>query len=185
MKLSNHPHRTEDHSASSRRSLPVSLLMVALLSMLAIESYARKSDFSMPIDVQADRSEFDEKEGVQSLIGNVEISQGTLKILADSISIRLKDNKLNTIEGQGTPIHFEQLNEAGELVIGEANSIIYDAEAGSLILLGKATLKQPRQHLESERIVFDSVTQTVSAEGGDKGRVSIRIQPPTLETDNK
>jgi lipopolysaccharide export system protein LptA len=157
--------------------------LTALLVLFALfatpPAAAKKSDFKQPVDVQADRSEYDEQQGVQTLIGNVEITQGTMKILADRIAIHLRDNKLSSIEGVGSPIHFEQQNEAGELITGEAREINYDAVRGSLVLAGNATLSQPRQELVSERIVFDSRTQKVIAEGGDNGRVSIRIQPPT------
>jgi len=152
------------------------VILSALL--LSHNAYARKSDFTQPIDVSADRSEYDERAGVQTLIGNVEIKQGTMTIKADKIAIKLTNNQLSRIEGSGSPIEFQQENEAGELVTGTANAIDYDALNGSLILTGNATLSQPRQRLQSERIVFNSTEQKVSAEGGDKGRVSIRIQPP-------
>jgi len=142
------------------------------------KSLARQSDFSKPIDVSADRSEYDEKAGVQVLIGNVEITQGTMQIRADRIAITLRNNQLSSIEGSGSPIQFQQENEAGELVTGKAANIKYNAEDGSLVLTGSATLTQPRQRLQSERIVFNSTEQKVSAEGGEQGRVSIRIQPP-------
>lgn len=154
---------------------------MAALALCSNVAHARKSDFTQPIDVSADRSEFDEKAGVQVLIGNVEISQGTMQIKAERIAITLKDNRLSKIEGTGSPIQFRQENEAGEMVTGEANAISYNAENGSLVLTGGATLEQPRQRLKSERIVFNSAEQKVSAEGGDKGRVSIRIQPPDPE----
>lgn len=153
------------------------VLLFALLPV-SNDALARKSDFSKPIDVSADRSEYDEKAGIQVLIGNVEITQGTMIIKADKIAITLKNNQLSSIEGDGSPIQFQQENEAGELVTGQASSIKYNAENGSLVLTGGAILTQPRQRLQSDRIVFNSTEQKVSAEGGDKGRVSIRIQPP-------
>lgn len=162
------------------------LLKTALLCALCIISstaLAKKSDLSQPIDVSADRSEYDEKNGVQSLIGNVEIRQGTMRIKASKIEIYLKDNRLAKIEGVGKPISFEQKNEADELVSGSADSISYDATSGTLILIGNAILSQPRQQLESQRIVFDSTNQKVSAEGGNKGRVSIRIEAPSIGGD--
>lgn len=159
------------------------ILGVSLLSTLIVVSpslHARESDLTQPIDVRADRSEFDEKAGTQTLQGNVEISQGTLKINAEQIAIALKDNALHTISGTGTPIRFQQENEAGELMRGEAGKILYDAIAGTLTLEGSATLSQPRQNLVSERIVFDARTQKVKAEGGgDTGRVNIQILPPS------
>lgn len=157
--------------------------MLALLSM-SPDAHARESDLSQPIDVSADRSEYDERAGTQTLIGNVEISQGTLRIRADRVAITLTDFKLTRIEGDGEPIRFEQENESGGLVKGEASRISYDATSGQLVLSGGATLSQPGQSLASERIAFDAKTQTVKAEGGEKkGRVSIRIAPPSSARD--
>jgi len=139
---------------------------------------AKTTDFEQPIDVKADRSEYNEKAGVQSLTGNVEITQGTILIRADDIQVQLKDNKLSTIEGEGSPIYFQQENDQGELIVGECQHILYDAKNGRLILSGSATLSEPKQNLRSDRIVFDSISQTVIAEGGKSGRVNITIQPP-------
>ena len=152
-------------------------------SVLSFSASAKKGDISQPIDVSADRSEYDEQKGIQSLIGNVEIKQGTMVIKASKIEIYLKNNRLNKIEGVGNPIIFEQKNEADELVQGRADSISYDASNGTLILMGNATLSQPRQQLKSQRIVFDSTKQKVSAEGGDNGRVNIRIEAPPVSGD--
>ena len=83
------------------------------------------------------------------------------------------------LNGTGNPIRFQQETEAGETMNGEAESIIYDALAGTLTLKGAAKLSQPRQNLVSDLIVFDARTQKVNAEGGGKtGRVSIKILPP-------
>jgi len=139
---------------------------------------AKTDDPNQPIDVSADRSEYDDKAGIQRLIGNVEITQGTMQITATEVAIHLKDNRLARIEGSGSPIRFEQLNDADELVVGEANRIDYNATEGTLVLSGNARLQQPRQELNSNRIEFDVRAQTVKADGGDSGRVSIRIQPP-------
>lgn len=155
----------------------VALLLLAL-PLLTKPANAKTSDFEQPIDVKADRSEFNDLEGVQTLSGNVVITQGTMVINASSITVKLKDNKLSTIEGDGSPIKFQQENDEGELVTGECQHIVYDAVDGRLILSGAATLSEPKQNLRSDRIVFDSISQTVVAEGGETGRVSITIQPP-------
>ena len=162
------------------RSLQL-LIFACLSGVVVTPTHARQSDLTKAIDVRADKSEYDEKAGTQTLSGNVEITQGTMKIKADQIAISLKDNTLSKIEGTGAPIRFEQENEEGELMQGEAKRIIYNAIEGTLILQGSATLKQPRQNLVSELITFNSRTQKVSAEGGgDSGRVTLQIQPPTL-----
>lgn len=157
------------------------LIITLLGAMLPAISEARKSDFSQSIDVKADRSEFDEKTGIQLLEGNVLITQGTMKISADRISVGIELGKLSTIKGTGSPIIFEQENEEGKPVIGRCQEIEYDAVNASLILIGNASLKQPNQELTGERIEFDSKNQKVRADGGNNGRVSITIQPPQTE----
>lgn len=164
------------------RQLGLTTCLCALLYLSIVTStgaYAKEDDLKQPIDVRADKSEFDEKAGLQTLSGNVEITQGTLRILADSISIALKNNALHTITGTGTPIEFRQENDSGELMVGEAKRISYNATNGTLTLEGAAKLTKPRQNLVSERITFDARTQKVSAEGGgETGRVNIQILPP-------
>lgn len=160
-------------------TLRVCLLVIASVFVLFSSSaHARQSDFSQPIFINADRTEYDEKTGIQIWSGNVEMTQGTMQIEADRITITLRNKKLSRVEGTGSPIKFQQENDAGELVTGNANSIDYNAENNSLALSGSATLTQPGQRLQSERIVFDINKQKVSAQGGNNGRVSIQIQPP-------
>ncbi len=160
-------------------------LLLCAMGFAAAFAHARESDLAQPVDVSADRSQFDERAGTQVLEGNVDIRQGTLRIRADRIEIRLADGRLASIDGAGSPIRFEQEDEAGEPMRGEARRIRYDAVAGDLVLEGGATLSRPRQELTSERIRFDARTQTVSAEGdggdGDTGRVNIRIEPPSRD----
>jgi len=154
-------------------------LLLAGSVLVSNPAFAKEGDLSQPIDVQADRSEFDEKAGTQTLSGNVEIAQGTMRISAAKIAISLKDNALHTISGSGEPIRFEQENDAGELMKGEAENVVYDAIAGTLTLKGSASLSQPRQNVVSNLIVFDARSQKIIAEGGGKsGRVSIQIMPP-------
>ncbi len=155
------------------------LVAVICFALPTSSAMARESDLQQPIDVSADRSEYDDRAGTQKLIGNVEIRQGTMRITADSIEITLKNNALARIDGKGSPIRYEQENEAGELLKGEAREVNYDALDGSLVLSGAAKLSQPQRNIQSERIEFNVRTQTVSAEGSkDTGRVTIRIEPP-------
>lgn len=164
--------------ANRHLSRALHLLLALALAMLALHSPARTGDAQQPVDVQADRSEYDEQRGVQTLVGNVEITQGSMRIEADRIDVFLENNTLSRIEGAGSPIVFTQQTDAGDTIRGEARRLEFDAVAGTLVLVGGATLSQPRQRLSSDRIVFDSSRQRVSAEGGDEGRVNIRIEPP-------
>jgi lipopolysaccharide export system protein LptA len=172
-------------SAAALTTGRIALAITALVfcsSLIVTQAQARESDLDQPIEIAADRSEFDERAGRQILEGNVRITQGTMLISAERIEIALEDGSLAKIVGTGSPLRFEQDNESGERMRGAANRISYDAVNGSLVLEGKATLTQPGQSLASERIVFNGTTQTVRAEGDASGtasgRVQIRIEPP-------
>jgi len=165
---------------NTRRAVVTSVAGLLFGLVLSATVQAKTADFKQPIDIKADRSEYNEKEGHQSLSGNVLITQGTMKIRADSIIVRLdSQNRLSVIEGEGSPIIFQQQNDLGELVEGKCRRIRYDAVKGRLTLSGSATLSEPKQQLRSEKIVFNSITQTVVAEGGKSGQVSITLQPPS------
>jgi len=173
-------HPAAMHHPVVHQRLMACIMLSWLIIAMLMPAQARESDLQQAIDIKADSSTFDERAGVQTLSGNVEITQGTMAIKADKISVTLKNSVLNKIEGQGSPIIFQQENEAGELMQGQAQSIIYDADKGTLTLKGKATLSMPKQNLVSEEITVDSRSQTFKAQGGgDTGRVSIQIQPPT------
>jgi len=165
---------------TAQRQLSVALCIALLTAgfLTPASLTAKTGDRNQRIDINADKTEYLSKSGIQKLSGNVEITQGTMNISADEISIHLKDNRLARIEGTGSPIRFEQENDAGEPVVGEATAIDYNAISGTLVLSGKARLTQPRQELKSSRIVFDLNAQSVKADGGNSGRVSISIQPP-------
>jgi len=167
------------HTAATTKAIALKILLYAAL-VLALPSTlsARTEDFSQPLEFKADRLENDEKAGLHRLMGNVRITQGSMQITADKITVTLKDNKASIVTGEGSPIVFKQENDAGELVQGECRRITYDAANGRLTLSGDATLTEPKQALRSDKIVFDSITQTVVAEGGDTGQVTITIQPP-------
>ena len=153
-------------------------LILCLLLAIPLVGLSRQADFNKPIDVQADSSEFDEKTGIQTLRGNVQITQGSMKINADEIAVSIENGKLAVIKGKGSPIVFEQENEEGKMVTGHCDEIIYEAAQARLVMIGQAKLKQPNQELSGDRIEFDSKTQKVRAEGGTNGRVQIKIQPP-------
>jgi len=112
----------ENKRSSSGSLIAVIALSVMVLALTTSIAFAKSGDENQPIDVSADRSEYDDKAGIQRLVGNVEITQGSMKIKAESIAIHLEDNRLARIEGTGAPIRFEQLNDADETIVGEANN---------------------------------------------------------------
>lgn len=148
------------------------------LSCLSPLVHARKGDLSAPVQVKADQSDFDQHKGTQIFKGNVVVSQGSLRITADRIEVRLKNNRLDSIHASGSPARFEQENDLGQRISGQCDGLDYIATQKRLTLKGNAKLSQPGRTLKGHAIEFDVEASTVRAKGQGKKQVTIIIQPP-------
>jgi lipopolysaccharide export system protein LptA len=158
-------------------------LLLLLSSLLPLApAHAAQGDRQQPIEVQADRSEFDQQTGRQVHSGDVLISQGSLNIRADEIVIFLEGGALSHIEASGQPVSFSQLDDAGQAVTARSQQMRYEATSGLLLLTGNASLSQTGRELSGQRIEYNVNSQRVSADGGETERVRILIQPPPPAT---
>ena len=123
------------------------LLLMTWLVFFASTAMAQVADYTKPVNVKADNSEYNERLGIQTLSGNVEISQGSLLISADKIQIEIKNGTLFRISGTGNPITFQQLTLTNELVRGQCNEIIYNTETSLITFKGSANFERPGQKL--------------------------------------
>ena len=152
-------------------------VLLALIATTANTVIANPEDRKKAINVTADNSEFDERAGTQVLSGNVEISQGSMSIKADTITIELKNDALYRITGTGNPIKFQQLSQGNELMRGESNQISYNTQTAEITFKGEAEFERPGQKLSSHTIEYNMQALTFKAAGNQKGRVSITLQP--------
>lgn len=155
-------------------------LFAALLMCLSSTARAQTDDHTKPINVKADSSVFDERRGIQTLTGNVEITQGSLSITADTIEIQIKDGSLFEIKGTGSPIIFQQLTQDNQLVRGECNEIIYNTVSTEITFRGNANFERPGQKLTGNTIEYNLRELTFKAAGNSEGRVNITLQPAQI-----
>ena len=156
----------------------VAAVLIALL--FSSSTLAQMADHTKPINVKADASEFDERRGTQTLIGNVEVTQGSMSITADRIEIEIKDGALFKIKGTGRPIRFQQMTLDNQLMRGECNEIIYNTVTSNIIFKGSANFERPGQKLTGHTIEYNLNELTFKAAGNKQGRVNIVLQPGKL-----
>lgn len=154
------------------RLRPLSLLIFLLMSSAV---YAASAP---PVKISADSLDLDQKNQSTTYSGNVLLTQGEMKLTAESLTVFVKDNKLGRIEAQGDPAHFESRLKDGTAVNGEANHIEFDSAAGLLKLLGNGKLTQGGNRIENDYIEYDLNKGNLSA-GGNKAkkRVEVTFQP--------
>ncbi len=156
-----------------------SVLLIGCLLFSAASFSAAQSDRQLPMTVEADTAELNERSGVSTYKGNVVVVQGSLTMKAERMVLQSKNNKLVRMTGTGKPATYKQVDSStGEPVYGEADKIVYLPGKNQLILTGKASLLKNDNTFKSERIVYNTVNEYVSAGSKEGGkRVKIVIQP--------
>ena len=147
------------------------LLAVCLLTGISTHAWALESDRNQPIAIEADQGSLDQ--GNQSTVfsGNVQIRQGSLYINAARVEVN-RDNAGNqTMRASGRPVQFGQQLEKDGMVKGQANEVRYASASGN------ARVERGGDMARGHSIVYNTRTEVYTVSGGDKGRVSVLIQP--------
>jgi len=141
-------------------------LLLSLCSGLGTASaWALTSDRDQPIRVQADSAELDDKQGVAVYTGDVVITQGTMKITGNKVTIT-QDNKgdIKVFTSVGNPAYYEQKPAPDkDIVKAYALTIQYFADNERIVLIDKARVTQNGNTFEGEKIVYDTQRQIVNA----------------------
>ncbi len=160
------------------RSLRHYPVLALLLLVLASSAQARQSDLEKPIHLSADRAEIDELANVSRYEGNVRITQGTLRISADTVHVTAPARSVKTVQAWGRRATFEQVLDDGRQVHAEAEKMTYDASTHIILLEGDAWLTQGRNEFSSARIEYDIGKERVIAGAPAQGdRVDIIFHP--------
>lgn len=153
------------------------LASAALLLCCAAPALALKADRQQPMDIGADYSDATlTDDGSALLKGNVQISQGSLKIHADEAQVHRAAGEIKQAVLSGAPATVEQLLDGGGQMRAQARTIDYDMKANLLVLKGGVVVTQPEGELRGEQLRYDLNSGRV--EGGAPGsRVQMRIEP--------
>jgi lipopolysaccharide export system protein LptA len=148
---------------------------------------ALPSDKLQNITISAESASIDQKQGVVIYLGAVKVTQGTLEITADKVTLRTgSDKKAETVIAEGAPARFQQQLEADKPIVhAEANSITYAVTHERLSLDKNAFVEQNGATTSGGKIDYDITNGTVNASGIGKesGRVEFVIPPQTSTKD--
>ena len=161
---------------------------ILLLSLLLNPclTCALPADRQQPVEIEADRMTLDEPTNTSTYTGNVKLIQGSIQIDAQSLTVITENGRVRLMRITGTtaqPAHFRQQTKTGELVEGTAEHIEYNANEAQLVLLGNAELKQGGNHVRSQRIEYNTETNSLNAGTRTNGentpgeRVKMIIKP--------
>ena len=149
-------------------------LLLGAALLLPHLAWALPSDRDQPIRVQADSAEMDDKQGVAVYRGGVVITQGTLKITGDTVTItQNKQGEIEVFTSVGKPAYYEQIPAQGkQKVQAYGLTIQYFADKERIVLIDQAKVIQEGNTFEGEKIVYDTQRQIVNAGRATGGNIS-------------
>ena len=134
---------------------PLPLLISLGLAAASSTSWALPSDRDQPIRVQADSAELDDKQGVAVYRGSVVITQGSLKITGDTVTLtQNQTGDLEVFTAVGKPAYYEQQPSADKQIVKAYGlTIQYYASNERIVLIDQAKVIQEGNTFEGEKIV--------------------------------
>ncbi|MDR3054028.1 MAG: lipopolysaccharide transport periplasmic protein LptA [Zoogloeaceae bacterium] len=152
--------------------------------------HAEQANRDKPISLEADQMTIDDVKRIQTLEGNVVLTQGTLMIHASKIVMTEDAYGFQhgvAFAGAGGLARFRQKREGREEWIdGEAERIEYDAHNEVAELFHRAWIKSGSDQLRGDYIWYDAISERYLASAGapdnknpdaPKPRVRAVIQP--------
>jgi len=157
----------------------ISLLLCLSITGLPNLAAALSSDRNQPMNIEADRANIDDKRGISVYQGNVKITQGSLLLTADELTVTTRNGDIINAVATGQPATYrQQPDNKPQAIDAEALRIEYLADQQKVILLQKAKVQQGGDTFLSDRIHYDIAQDKVNAGDGSSGdRVRITIQP--------
>lgn len=117
------------------------------------------------IMINADHMQMNLESGKSVYTGHVKISQGALQLTGDVVTLEQKENEVDRIIVTGKPARYNHVTEQGETIEAESEHMVYTASQNKLIMTVNARLQQPEHQLSSQKIVYDTLNNTVMAGG--------------------
>lgn len=154
-------------------------LRVGLLAlMFSLPVSAFELDRTLPVHIDADRIEADQREGISRYIGSVVVRQGGLTIRADRAEVRAARGGITQVTATGKPVQFERAASAGvEAASGSADRIEFNAERSQLDAFGDVHLRQGKQEFSGATVRYSVSEQTIVLEGEPGRRVQVLFEP--------
>ncbi len=163
--------------------LLATLIQVLLLISIPLTAQALAGDVDKPIEVEADSVEMDEGKGTSTYKGNVVLTQGSIRLTADKITVVQHDNKSDIIKVVGRPAKLTQKASKGKKAVhGQSKRMEYSVDSDILYLMGNAMLKQDKDTFKSDRIAYDRKKSLIKGGSSAKGKQRVKV---TIKSNKK
>jgi lipopolysaccharide export system protein LptA len=169
--------------------LSISCFLNILFTGVAL---AERADRDKPVHLEADRATVQDANKLATFLGNVVLTQGTLTIRADKMTVKEDASGFQYATAFGNLASFRQKRDGmDEYVEGWSERMEYDGKADKVQLFKKARLRRGHDEVHGEYISYDAVNEFFQVNGSSEtgaspqthseGRVRAVIQPKKKE----
>ena len=170
---------------------PVNRFLCLLLPLIlgSAGAWGLEGDRDQPIEVIADRALRDDIRGYTVYSGDVRLTQGSLIIEADKVTIFHQTRSADRVVAEGQPARMQQIQNPGEAPMkAQALRIIYMVEAERVQLRNAARVEQDGAEVSGDLIDYLIPEQIVRADtdsDSDSGsRVQVKIPAERINRDD-
>ncbi len=168
------------------KKLSKGLLLGSLVFGLSAPLLAAKKDLTQEITIKSKRQSADLKNKIASYLDEVNISQGTISIVADIVQVYsgIDSNtkeKSDTYLAKGDPAIFQQALEDGSLISLQANEIKYQPDLHIITVSGNAQVKQAGSKVTGETITYNTLSEKLEAISRNDDSVTTVLQPAQIK----
>ncbi|WP_128254984.1 lipopolysaccharide transport periplasmic protein LptA [Falsirhodobacter deserti] len=142
---------------------------LAVAQTAQIEMGGMRQDTSAPVSVDADQLSVDQASGQATFTGNVRVSQGELRLAADTVQVEYgaDEGEIRALQASGN------VTLANESIAAEAQEASYTIASGLIEMTGDVLLTQGQSTIAGQRLVIDAAAGT----GRMEGRVRTTFRP--------
>jgi lipopolysaccharide export system protein LptA len=159
--------------------------LLAVLALAAFPAAAEKADREKEIVVNANRLSADDANKTSTFEGNVVVTQGTMRMTAERVTVREDAQRHKYYVANGNPVTFRQkLDNSDEWVEGFAQRAEFDDRNDILRLYDHARVKRDQNEITGNFISYDMRKELAEVTGAPPGapstgsRVKAVILPP-------
>ncbi len=161
------------------RSSPLLLATALACGMAMTAAHALDSDREQPVHLEADHATYNQQTGVTVYSGNVILTQGTIRVQADSVTANLDQARsIKDVTAIGKPAKFQQkISPDKGIVYGEGNKVFYEAATAQIILTGNAKITQDNSSFNGNTLRYGMKQGDIEGNGNAQQRVQMIIPP--------
>ena len=162
-------------------------------ALIPVLVHGLPGDEDQPIRIQSNSAEIDDNKGVSIYRGEVNVLQGSIRLLADEVVVHNSDKGISKVVATGNPAHYQQQRETDTAVTNAYGNIVEYRVIDQFIRIHKnARLEEDGNSFSGERIDYDMKNKTVKAfsdssapNGNKNSRVEIIIQPKAAQDEEQ